>query len=550
MVEAARDAVDQREVRFLIMAGIPSPHLRQVSRRRQSKERGVAMIMFSFMVFTVVAPIIGFTVDGSVCYWMKTKLSSSVDAAALAAARSLSLAANSSELESTATSTASEYFTADFQTGNMGTSLPTVVQSSPCTTGTNPCTTVTVVSAQKIQVTVQATVTVPLYFLRLLGHSSQNLYDIGQSTRRSANVMLVLDRSYSMVEAGVCSTMVASAQNFVDYFVDGRDTLGLVTFQATANYDYPLTTTFKSGSPSLNSTLNSLQCTGYTTTAAALNMAYTELNALNQPDALNVIVLFTDGQPDSFVGTFQVKTAADNGDRYLWSSAESGTMASSSPASSCSVSGNQVGPGVITAADGLPESYGYVLGLFPNTGTAISFTDPYGPYSNPVFYPVPSATLSGANSSSPAYKCLFATTTDYPEYTLAPMADLAYMPSADAYGNSLSGYKPLETYSSGPYATYNRIDVPINIVYGAVNAAWNQANVIRNAGIYIYTIGLGGTPEEQIDSDFLMRIANDPTLPSSEYNSSQPAGLFIYATAGSLGQAFAQIASEILHLSE
>ena len=270
-----------------------------VACRSKPGERGATVILFSFMLVTIMAPIIGFAVDGSICYWMKTKLSSSVDSAALAAARSLSLASSSSLLQSQGASTASEYFAANFQTGSMGTSLPSVTQASPCTTNTNPCTTVTLTSAQVITVTVQATVTVPLYFLRLIGFSSTNLSDTGQSTRRSANVMLVLDRSYSMQEAGVCSTLVASAENFVNDFVDGRDTLGLVTFQSTANNDYALNTYFKSSSPSLNTTLSGLVCTGYTTTAEALNLAYTKLQALNQPSALNVILLFTDGQPDS-----------------------------------------------------------------------------------------------------------------------------------------------------------------------------------------------------------------------------------------------------------
>lgn len=509
--------------------------------RSRPGERGAALILFSFMTVAALAPIIGFAVDGSICYWMKAKLSSSVDSAALAAARSLSLAASSSQLESTASSTASEYFTANFQTGSMGTSMANLTMASPCTTSSNPCTTAVSTNSQVITVTVQAAVNVPLYFLRILGFQSATLSDIGQSTRRSANVMLVLDRSYSMEEAGVCSTLVASAQNFVNDFVDGRDTLGLVTFQATANYDYALTQTFKSGSPSLSSTLSPLVCTGYTTTAAALNLAYTKLQALNQPDALNVIVLFTDGQPDSFVGTFPKKASADNSDRYEWSNPSQ--LANPSAASGCSSS--SIGPGVITAADGLPESTGYVLGVFANTGMTINYTDPYGP---PSFYPVPGSTISASG-------CLFSNTSNYPYYTLAPMADIASLPTAttppqDVYGNALTGYKPLQTYTSGPYSGQYRVDIPINIVYAATNAAWNQANTIRNSGIIIYTIGLGGTPEEQIDSDFLMRVANDPTLPSSEYNSNQPSGLFVYATAGSLGQAFEQIASEILHLSQ
>lgn len=483
------------------------------------------------MIVTVLAPMIGFAIDGSICYWMKTKLSSSVDSAALAAARSLSLASDSSQLQSQGSSTASEYFAANFQTGSMGTSLPSVTQASPCTDNSNPCTTVALTSAQVITVTVQATVSVPLYFLRILGHNSTNLSDTGQSIRRSANIMLVLDRSYSMQEAGVCSTLVASAESFVNDFVDGRDTLGLVTYHSTANYDYALNTYFKSSSPNLNSTLSQLVCTGYTTTAEALNLAYTKLHALNQPSALNVILLFTDGQPDSIVGTFQVKTSEDDSDRYQWSNPTQ--LANPSAPSTCS-STTTVGPGVLIDADGAPDATGYTAGIYPDTPTAISYSSPYI---------APASTISASG-------CAFTNTTSYPTYTGTVRQDVAYLPSSDAFGNLLTGYKALDYYGAGPYSGYPRVDTPRSVMYAATNAANNQANSIRNNGIVIYTIGLGGTPEQAIDTDFLKRVANDPTLPSSEYNSNQPTGLFVYATAGSLGQAFEQIASLILHLSQ
>lgn len=540
-MEQAGNHQYQYEIHLLaLMTYRHSVPIQQLRCRRKANERGAAMIMFSFMIIAIIGPLIGFAIDGSICYWMKAKLSSSVDAAALAAARSLSLASSSTAMESTATTTASEYFAADFQTGRMGTSLPAVTEASPCTSGSNPCTTVVVNSPQMITVTVQATVSVPLYFLRLIGFSSQTLYDMGQSVRRSANIVLVLDRSYSMQMASACNIMVASAENFVNNFVDGRDTLGLVTFQSTASYDWPtggtpqMMSDFKSGSPSLNSVLSTLVCTGYTTTAEALNFAYTDLQNLGQPDALNVVVLFTDGRPDSLVASsFPVKTSTDT--RYGWTYSNYGTLVST-PASSCS--GTTIGRGVIFDADGAPDATGLTAGIFPDSPTAIN-------YSSPDLVPMSVVSAPG---------CTFTNSSSYPTYTEAVREDVACLPSTDAYGNSLTGYK---TQTSDYYpgtitacAGQLRVDTPQALMDAAFNAAWNQANVIRNAGYYIYTIGLGGTPEQQIDPDFLMRVANDPTLPASEYNSSQPSGLYIYATAGSLGQAFQQIASEILHLSK
>jgi hypothetical protein len=77
-----------------------------------------------------------------------------------------------------------------------------------------------------------------------------------------------------------------------------------------------------------------------------------------------------------------------------------------------------------------------------------------------------------------------------------------------------------------------------------------MANTIRSSGYYIYTIGLGGTSYQPIDSDLLQRIANDPLLPASEYNPNQPTGHFVYTTASGIAQAFSQIESLMLHLSQ
>jgi Flp pilus assembly protein TadG len=65
------------------------------------------------------------------------------------------------------------------------------------------------------------------------------------------------------------------------------------------------------------------------------------------------------------------------------------------------------------------------------------------------------------------------------------------------------------------------------------------ANDIRNAGITVYAVGLGGN----MDIDFLRRIAND----SGIINSNQPIGQALIApSAGDLQRAFQQIANSIL----
>jgi Flp pilus assembly protein TadG len=496
--------------------------------RGKAGERGATLILFSLLLSSLLIPIIGLAIDGSIIWWMKTKLSSAVDASALAAARSLNLASNSSQLQTTAATVGAEYFTANFPAGVMGTTL------SKISGQTSPVITVDSTNDQIIKVTVQAVISVPTYFLRILGYKSVPLGDKGQSTRRNTNIIFVLDRSYSMQQAGVCSQVAANAEGFINTFVEGRDTLGLVTFQTAAYVDFAPSTTFKTATTNL---LNTMVCTGYTSTAEALWTAWQEIQTINQPAALNLIFLLTDGQPDSFAADFPIKTYADTRYDPINTSTYEQT-----PPSKCVVSAsNSTLRGVITDALGSPDATGYTAGIFANVGKPLNYSSPYI---------LPTSTIAATG-------CSFTNSSNYPTYTAYARMDLAYIPATDIHGNALTtGYKTLDYYPAGnPY--YNqahtnqaRIDTPKSVMYAATNAAADMANTIRSNGIYIYTVGLGGTPEQAIDSDFLMRVANDPLLPASEFNANQPVGHFAYANASSLASVLAAVASQILHLSQ
>ncbi len=493
-------------------------------------ERGASLLLFTFLTTFVLLPIVGLAIDGSIVYWMKARLSAAVDAAALATARGLSVGQNLSAQTTNAVATGDSYFNANFPPGIMGTS----VQNS----GGEPSITIAAGNLNTLVATVNASVSVPLYFLRIVGFKTATLAATGTATRRVTNVVLVIDRSYSMQEAGACGTMIASAQNFVNDFVDGRDTLGLITFQATANLDFAPTLYFKSSTPNLTSVLGTAVCTGYTTTASALNLAYQEIKAINEPLALNVIVLFTDGNADSFVATFpstNIKSVVDT--RYDWLNNPANQV--STPVSSCNPSDTLTG--VILDVDGSPDPTGYTSGLYSTASEPINWSSPYFP-------PVPASVISTDTN------CSFASTTtySYPTNSFAVRTDLAYLPATDAYGNLLTGFKPLDYYPSGnPYSGKPRVDTPESIMNAALNAADAQATTIRDDAVYnpiIYTIGLGGTPYQSIDADFLERVANDPR--ASNYDSSRAAGEFIYCTASGLASAFQQIASQILRLSK
>ncbi len=249
-------------------------------------ERGAALLLFSILLLLVVLPMIGLAIDGGVAYFAHARLVSAADAAALAGARSLNVGEDFAAQKQNAESIAGQYFYANFPASFLG-SKNVAFKADAEETGTHIRT-----------VTVSATADLPVYFLGLLGHQSTSVATTAQASRRDVNIVLTLDRSGSM--SRVCGTMVASAQSFVSKFSNGRDTMGLITFMGNASVDFPSTLTFDSQSPNLNATLAKLKCGGNTGSAAALYTAHQQIKKVAEPGALNVIVFFTDGEPNGF----------------------------------------------------------------------------------------------------------------------------------------------------------------------------------------------------------------------------------------------------------
>ncbi len=484
------------------------------------------MLLFTFVVALVLIPLLGLAVDGAIVFWVRAKLSAAVDAAALAGGRSINVYETQTQNSGTAVTVAQEWFSANYPTGWLGTSI----------VGGSPTVSIQPTQTSTQMVNVSASAVVPLYFMRVLGQSSITISAVAQSSRRNVNLILVLDRSGSMGPAptgsNACPTMISAAQNFVSMFTDGFDTLGLVTFSTTANnnpIDYASTKHFASSNPTLSSTIGTIYCTGATSTAQGLAVAYQTIKSAGMSSALNVIVLFTDGQPNEVVETsWPIRTQADTrDDPWSWSPTYTA-------ASTCN-NGVTLNGGFTTllASGTSPGSTGYTGGIY-NTTSQIAINSAPG-------------TVSGSG-------CYFTNGTYSPDGMLYARWDVAYIPNTDAYGNATNtGYKGTpDTFTSGPYTGYIRNDEQIpGVMAAAFNAADNQATTIRNDSTYtivIYTIGLDGAPDMSIDSTFLERVANDPRSPI--YDRTKPAGYYAYAqNASALNQAFYQVASQVLRLS-
>ena len=492
-------------------------------------------------------PVIGLAIDGAIVLWQKARLSSSVDAAAYAAGRSLSIGATVAAAQAAAATTATTYFKANFPDGTLGSTSQVSPSIPPPNNGL-------------WTISVDAKANVPLYFLRLLGISSSNLAAHAQVSRRNVNIIMVLDRSASLViyNSGGCPSLISAAQNFTNLFVAGQDNLGLITFQTTANLDFPPGLDFKSRVTTLSSgttavgmaqLIGQLQCEGYTNTVAALNLAYNQIKAINQPSALNVIVFFSDGKPDAITAAFSPKLADTRDSIY------SPFSAGPSPASTCS--GSSPVTGVLVAMDENPDPTASTLGLLP-APTSPSGGDPINSVGIGPWGLTPNAitntSTAGCNYVTSG-AAIWANGWCY-NGSCNARNDIAYIPWLDINNNSTStSYRPLTAANyglfplgSGPYAGWIRSDTPSGVVNASLNAAFQQVLAIRNDTQFkpiLYSIGLGG----YIDTGFMQDVANDPAAPN--YSATSPQGQYIYApTGGQLSAAFQQIASQVLRFNQ
>ena len=478
-------------------------------------ERGLAVIM-TVLTMMISLPLVGLAFDVGILYMIRGKLYQSVDAAALAGARALGTGADGPTQKSNAQAAATKYFNANYPTNFWGTisvNFPTPTVDD--TTVPNYRT-----------VTTSATIVAPLYFLRMLGQNTAVVAASSQAGRRDALVMLVLDRSYSMLNTfqstTACAIMKTDAAQFVTNFSQGRDMVGLVIFGSSA-YVYPPTTSF--GTPDANgntvaSLIGQIVCNGNTNMVEAMHQAYAQIQAVNASTRANVIVLMTDGRPNGFTGNYQPYekgTCNANPLRGVYAQWNGGPL--------------PVGQAGTTA--------GLMLWSAPNAGYNADAVTP------------------DANNN-----CQMKSTGDLTN----GHNDLKQMPAADVYGNSTTG-----PYSANnPNSPYNSTDltskltsitVPSWVEDASSNAVDNQGTTIRtNATLKpsIYTIALeGNAPSDPPDTLLLRKLANDPSMENdpdsttrtmwAAQNPGQTRGYFVDAPdPGELCAAFNQIATQIV----
>jgi hypothetical protein len=404
------------------------------------KRRGFILLTHALMMFFTIA-MIGLAVDAGTMYVIKGRLSSAVDAAALAAGRSVNLGSTVTAAAAAATATATQFFNANFPNGYLGTGTmaltpPTFTQEVDSSGNPNGI----------LDIVVAATVPAPTYFMQVFGITKVNVAATGTATRRGTVMMIVLDVSSSMNTTptpSACTVMTQAVQQFITNF-SPYDTIGVVTFDYTAKLLYPPDNNFGSGG--LNTLLGAITCQNNTNTISALELAYQQIQAVNLQLAYNSIVLFTDGSPNGVSAAFPVRSAVDSrwGPSALAPAppAQSGATVSGQP-TSCAYGG----------ASGKKDVNGvYDEGICVNmpvlctstAGTTITGTIAQEGDQNSFGGPTDGVFLPMTTSTAPVYPAGCSSTTIHPTSgTLSGVSLMrqmvAYIPDTDLYGNSLHG---------------------------------------------------------------------------------------------------------------
>jgi Flp pilus assembly protein TadG len=591
---------------------------------RRTREKGVATLLwlgFLSLVF-IILPMIGLAIDVGFVYAIRAKMQAAVDGAALAAARALSIGATLASQETSAQNNAVTWFNANFPSNFYGIASVSM-SASNVTVATDPN------NAQLMDVTVSATAQVNTIFMRWFGQNTVLVGATGKASRRAVVAVMVLDRSGSMCwngstyaqpctesTAGLpCATMISAAKQFTGQFAEGSDYIGLISFSDDIYIHSLPTTSFQSTLGYTNSSgsgtgdLDNVACYSGTNTATAMSMAYQILEQTNLPGALNVIVLETDGLPNSLLMNFY--NSSTNTTALVQPTLVKGKLTGGS---SCTDStGKTLAQGGFGSSAVIPQWMQFSMNFAnaPFVNSSDSFWTSSGPFST-----IPSGMVGVVESADPgeagvtnefsvlmnywskttaqtpqstgssgdpfnAYTavstpgCAALSNGGSPQWVSNP-TDLAYFPPTDVFGNQLnpSAYTPYET------VTMNGTNVAIptsganepwqnwhNGVINATDYSAYQARTNTGIPITVFAIGLGGnTTTGPPDPILLQRMANDPN--GDEFNnpaeyqpcadetgcatfSSQPQGTFVYApTAANLSQAFLRISSQVLRLSK
>jgi Flp pilus assembly protein TadG len=469
-----------------------------VLRKVRNYSQGQIVILVAVSLVALIG-MVGLAIDSGRAYGVNAKLSSAVDAAAVAAARALSQGATDADRIAAANAAGVKYYSANFPNDYLGaTRNAPSIQVQPNYRRDHA-------EIGYWTVNVSGSANMPVTFLKVLGVTNTvGVGSAGQAVKRDVDVMLVLDTSGSLATpSNALPTLKTAATNcFINKFTagPGGDRLGFVSFASGAELNVLINKDATRGfdkTAVTNAITNIPAASGSTAQAEAMRVALGELDAIPAAlrSSLRAIVFFSDGAPNDVTATFDIVNTT------ITTNAVTGTQMGDL------YSENYPGP------RNVPNS------IYPNNVRN----------GNPFAYPV--------NRDVANY---------FPSGT-APFLGFG--------GTAFTGQRTLQTVSGTDLHYKNE---HCNVNKAARNMVENIANTARGGNIIIYTVGEGvrlnsnevtncGYGATEYGANILNRLANTAT--SDTYKPAQPTGMYLYAeNIDGVCAAFSTIAAQLIRL--
>jgi len=252
------------------------PHRAPANR---SRERGATLI-FMAAGMTALFLLFAMAIDLGIGWVARSRLNKAADAAALVAVKYASQGNAAMEAAAHAIGNANK---------------PGATFVTTITSGANDVTVVRV----------EARTEVPTLFGRFAGVTNFNVAAAAEVTRFPLDMSLVLDISSSMVRTNSFNAMQEAAKTFLSLFDEKRDQVGIVAFATTAYDVLRIKKGFKTEGAA---DIDALKPYPDTNLSHGLQLGHLQL--LSAPvrgeggGRRLVLVLFTDGRPTAFTGTF------------------------------------------------------------------------------------------------------------------------------------------------------------------------------------------------------------------------------------------------------
>jgi Flp pilus assembly protein TadG len=300
-------------------------------RRILSDERGTVLVMVALSL-TALVGMAGLAIDSGQAYVVRAQLSRAVDAAALAGARTIRQGEDVAHAHAIALARANGVGDGD------GSTISVDFGTDEEGAGT---------------VTVHAERTIETFFVRVFGRTQVTVSSEAIATVPPLDIVMVLDNSGSLATANAWDDLQAAADNFLAYFHEEIDQMGLVSFQIVGADRFWMDQPFHAA---VQDAIFDMNSAGDTNPGEGLRLGLDQLDGgTHREGAIQVIVFFTDGRPTAFRGNLGGQ------DRIMAVYANVNTFRGyfNNP--------NGIDPDAVAASNGCTNSNGNCLGYTPVT---------------------------------------------------------------------------------------------------------------------------------------------------------------------------------------